>query len=69
MICLNCKTQLGCGCQVRKASNGASCCSNCITAYENSLKKPAPVPPPVHSQNTAPSEIKVSYTPKAIDDL
>lgn len=35
--CTNCKSQLGCGCQARKASNGASVCVNCIKEYEEKL--------------------------------
>lgn len=37
--CLNCKRNLSCGCQKRKASDGKSCCSNCINAYEAGLKQ------------------------------
>jgi hypothetical protein len=33
-VCSNCKKTLSCGCQKRKASNGASVCTNCISAYE-----------------------------------
>ena len=36
--CLNCKAKLGCGCQKRTASDGKSCCANCIVKYENELK-------------------------------
>lgn len=32
--CGNCGKALSCGCQKRKASNGASVCSNCIASYE-----------------------------------
>ena len=35
--CSNCKSQLSCGCQSRKASNGASVCANCIQEYEKML--------------------------------
>jgi len=35
--CSNCQAQLGCGCQTRKASNGASVCVNCLSTYEQSL--------------------------------
>ena len=38
MNCPNCGSAITCGCQKRTASDGASCCSNCITAYENRLK-------------------------------
>lgn len=38
--CSNCGAQLSCGCQKRKASNGASVCANCIGRYEaNSIQK------------------------------
>jgi hypothetical protein len=36
--CSNCKKSLSCGCQKRKASDGKSVCSNCISKYELSLK-------------------------------
>lgn len=36
--CPNCKTRLSCGCQTRKASNGASVCTNCIGKYEANIK-------------------------------
>ena len=35
--CPNCKTRLSCGCQSRKASNGAKVCSTCIGKYEANL--------------------------------
>jgi hypothetical protein len=36
--CSNCQSNLTCGCQKRVASNGVSCCTMCLTAYENSIK-------------------------------
>jgi transcription elongation factor Elf1 len=33
--CGNCGKALSCGCQKRKASNGAAVCSTCISSYEN----------------------------------
>lgn len=36
--CPNCKTRLSCGCQTRKASNGASVCTTCIGKYEANIK-------------------------------
>jgi hypothetical protein len=38
MNCNNCGSVLNCGCQVVKASNGTTCCTNCINRYEASLK-------------------------------
>lgn len=46
--CLNCSKKLSCGCQQRKASDGKACCTNCLSAYENTLRlaktKPAAQP-------------------------
>lgn len=46
-VCSNCKKTLSCGCQKRKASDGASVCTNCITAYEkkSSVIKRSVTPP------------------------
>lgn len=35
--CSNCQSQLGCGCQTRKATDGKSVCVNCLSTYEQSL--------------------------------
>ena len=41
MTCKNCGNQITCGCQVRVASNGKSCCTSCLSTYESTLvKKP-----------------------------
>lgn len=39
--CSNCQKPITCGCQKRTASNGRSCCSSCIVAYENSINSNA----------------------------
>lgn len=39
--CNNCGSKLGCSCKKRKASDGKSCCVNCIKNYEKQLKYPA----------------------------
>jgi len=44
-ICPNCNAQLSCGCQKRTASNGTTCCENCIKTYEANLQAAAPPPP------------------------
>ena len=44
--CSNCKTSLSCGCQKRKASNGAAVCTNCVGKYEASLKIAKNTKPP-----------------------
>lgn len=36
--CLNCGTNMTCGCQKRKASDGKECCSHCLNAYEAQLR-------------------------------
>jgi hypothetical protein len=49
-LCGNCGVQLSCGCQRRDASDGKSCCDQCISAYELSIAPPpppAPIPLPV----------------------
>ena len=38
-ICVNCGDHLSCGCQRRDASDGKSCCENCIAAYEAKLQQ------------------------------
>lgn len=37
--CGNCGATLSCSCKMRKASNGKSCCVNCISNYERTLKQ------------------------------
>jgi hypothetical protein len=36
--CLNCKANIGCGCNKRVASDGTSCCNNCLAAYESRIR-------------------------------
>jgi hypothetical protein len=43
-LCNNCGAQLSCGCQRRDASDGKSCCDQCITSYEIQLNPPTPSP-------------------------
>jgi hypothetical protein len=38
MKCANCGSKMTCSCQQRTASDGKSVCSNCVTAYEASLR-------------------------------
>jgi len=45
-LCGNCGIQLSCGCQRRDASDGKSCCDQCINVYETSIAPPLPPPPP-----------------------
>jgi hypothetical protein len=37
--CNNCGAKLGCSCKRRTASDGKSCCANCISKYEKGIKK------------------------------
>lgn len=37
MACSNCGAPMNCGCQQKIASDGRSCCNNCIHAYENKI--------------------------------
>lgn len=57
MNCSNCKAVLSCGCKVRKASNGTSCCTACITSYEAGLKAKTNFP----GAPDAPTNVKVVY--------
>jgi hypothetical protein len=57
MNCTNCGAKLGCGCQKRIASDGRSCCANCISAYEAGLKKTN-----LSMPGTKPSNVSVFYT-------
>lgn len=46
--CPNCGNQLSCGCQRRRASDGSTVCSSCLSAYESKLqnnKKQEPTEP------------------------
>lgn len=51
--CSNCKKNLSCGCQRKTASDKTSVCTNCITAYEATLKikKTQPVAQPPKPSN------------------
>ena len=62
-ICNNCGIQLSCGCQRRDASNGKSCCDQCINVYESTLKPP-PVPLPVPESSSKTISIKKAATDK-----
>lgn len=33
-VCGNCGAQITCNCQLRTASDGKTCCGNCIESYE-----------------------------------
>jgi hypothetical protein len=37
MKCNNCGKNLSCGCKKRVAKDGTSCCSSCVTVYNNKL--------------------------------
>ena len=43
MKCSNCNSRLSCGCQKRTASDGKSCCTSCISAYEQKLNNTSSV--------------------------
>ena len=57
MTCNNCKKVLGCGCQVRKASNGASVCTTCIAQFEAQLKNN------VIRTDNSPQNVNIFYNP------
>mgnify|MGYP003633570264 CR=1 FL=1 len=37
MKCNNCNATLSCGCKKRAASDGTSCCTGCVTVYNNKI--------------------------------
>jgi len=41
--CSNCKKNLSCGCQKRKASDGVSVCTTCAPAYEATKSSQDPI--------------------------
>ena len=53
-VCSNCKKSLSCGCQKRRASDGAAVCSNCISSYEKTVKT---LVEPTREVTTAPIHI------------
>ena len=67
MNCPNCQSQLSCGCQKRKASDGKEVCTSCLTFYEASLgNTPKPLDATLSIPNptdTTPTDIKITYTP------
>ena len=65
MNCSNCNAKLSCGCQQRRASNGASVCSTCLGAYEANLAAQNPNTP--HNAPNKPEyiwNIPNNYYPK-----
>lgn len=52
--CQNCKANIGCGCNARRASDGKSCCQNCLANYEATLKKSARTTVNTTTTNTSP---------------
>jgi len=39
MNCPNCKANVGCSCQLRRASDGAQVCNSCFLKYEAALNE------------------------------
>ncbi len=64
-ICPNCKTSLGCGCQITAAADGTRVCVNCVGKYNASLKNSNNVV----QEQTRPSNVTVIYTPPKLDSL
>jgi hypothetical protein len=52
MNCNNCNARLSCGCQKKTASDGKSCCANCLASYENNLKSRRPIVPATSAADT-----------------
>jgi len=58
MTCVNCKSQLSCGCQKRTASDGKIVCSNCVATYNRSI---ANIPPPSNNTHLAATINSINY--------
>ena len=62
MICPNCNTHHGCGCQAKTASDGKLCCTSCIQNYE--LRKTnQPTPSPNNFQGSPEPNLNTSMKP------
>jgi len=57
MNCGNCKSLLSCGCKVRSATDGTSCCTACVADYNARLQNGKAQEP--HSPNNP--RVKVIY--------
>lgn len=62
--CLNCKANIGCGCNKRVASDGTSCCNNCLAAYESRIRPTQQVSNPSTS-SVPPPKINAIYSRRA----
>jgi len=60
MTCVNCKSQLSCGCQQRIAADGKKVCSNCVTKYNNSVKSTGQQPAATSPATPVINSIKVN---------
>lgn len=40
-LCKNCGMRLSCSCKLRRAKDGAQCCSHCVKDYNNKLDQAA----------------------------
>ena len=69
-VCKNCQSQISCGCQIRRASDGTDCCSRCLEEVESKIK--TVVLPQQDIQHTKPSStnptnVTVTYTQNLSD--
>ncbi len=62
MICQNCGTSHGCGCQAKQASDGHPVCTSCIQTYEMKLKSKG-TPSPNNFQGSPDPNLNASLRP------
>lgn len=60
-VCPTCKSTLSCGCQKRKASNGAVVCTMCQAKYEQDLKTKQNIHKPPGA--SSPTNVTATYIP------
>jgi hypothetical protein len=71
-VCQNCQSQITCGCQIRRASDGTDCCSQCLIQVEariqgNVPQVAQPVQVPYGTGPLDPTIVSVTYNQKQID--
>lgn len=71
-VCENCQSQITCGCQIRRASDGTDCCTRCVDQIEAKLRGGVPqivesVQMPYGTGPLDPTIVSVTYDQKNID--
>jgi hypothetical protein len=61
--CPNCQKEITCGCQKKLANDGTQVCTSCMDEYNKLLGVKNQQPLVNNAIPTAPSNVKVLYTP------